>query len=653
MKNLLNYIILPKERSAGELKHVSNINRIALLVAYLHIPAFMLVAYLCGTGVSNALILSALVLFGPTVAYKTLDDPRALSMVFGFTSMCLGAVLVHLGQSSVQIEMHFHFFVFLALLAVYGNPLTVLVAAVTVALHHSLFWFFFPSSVFNYDAQLWVVGVHALFVVLESIASCFIARSFFDNVIGLEKILDQRTAQLNSMNRDMKLILDNTFQGFITVDLQGNVSAERSKIVDEIFGRKSDELFWEWFEGEEEGIGKDIKMGFENLLDQFNPELLTLQQLPKIMKKDGHVYTLEYQPIRERGNIKVILVIITNITAEIAQKESEKNKQELLRVFECINRDRYGFVEFLEDAEKLITRLLNQSATLEEVKRDIHTLKGNAGAFGISSLFDLCYEIENHLDTKQAFVPRDREQLEATWKGLMSSFSKYLGEDHEEFVQVTAAELSDLIKEADHFSTKEIKSRLHQWYYEPVRFKMRRYSQQAERIAKRLGIKGFTVSFKDHSIRTPQALWNGFWGAFVHVIRNALDHGLSDFVPADGGTPCLQLETKVVDKRFQISVHDNGKGIDWVLVAEKAAKLGLANESKEDLKEALFADGFTTREVLSDLSGRGVGLSAIRNECLALGGKIEVHSEKNMGTTIVFEFPLNSLYEEKIELLAS
>src|SRR6202042_3083434 len=104
------------------------------------------------------------------------------------TSMFMGGLLVHFGQGPMQIEMHFYFFVSLALLAVYANPLIIIAAATTVALHHLVLYLFLPRSAFNYEASLLAVSVHALFVALESIAACFVARTFFENVGGLEKI---------------------------------------------------------------------------------------------------------------------------------------------------------------------------------------------------------------------------------------------------------------------------------------------------------------------------------------------------------------------------------------------------------------------------------------------------------------------------------
>jgi len=59
----------------------------------------------------------------------------------------------------------------------FANPAVNIVAAATVALHHLIVWWLLPTSVFNYNAQWWVVLVHATFVVLETIASCYIPAS--------------------------------------------------------------------------------------------------------------------------------------------------------------------------------------------------------------------------------------------------------------------------------------------------------------------------------------------------------------------------------------------------------------------------------------------------------------------------------------------
>ena len=229
MRKLLDIIILPKGISSFESSYLRKLNRIALIFFALHVPVFTLVAWANQTRPTVAAILTTLTLLGPAAAYFTFDNPRHTSVVHGIAAMFMGALLVHFGQGPAQIEMHFYFFALIAMCAVFGNPMVIVAATIAVALHHFVIWLVLPASVFNYDAHLWVVGIHALFVVLEATATCFIARSFFDNVIGLEKIVQTRTIELADKNRDMRVLLDNVEQGFLTMDRRGVLAPQRSR----------------------------------------------------------------------------------------------------------------------------------------------------------------------------------------------------------------------------------------------------------------------------------------------------------------------------------------------------------------------------------------------------------------------------------------
>src|ERR1043166_5296359 len=178
MRWLYNYLILPREITDYERAYLRRMNRIALVFFYLHVPVFIGVARLAGTSIAQAAVLTPLVLLGPTIAYAAFSNPRWVSVVYGFTAMVMAGLLVHLGQGPMQIEMHFYFFVLIALLVVFGNPVVILVAAATVALHHFLVWLVIPVSVFNYQASFWTVVVHALFVSLGSGAALFVAPAF-------------------------------------------------------------------------------------------------------------------------------------------------------------------------------------------------------------------------------------------------------------------------------------------------------------------------------------------------------------------------------------------------------------------------------------------------------------------------------------------
>lgn len=200
---ILRYIVLPSGSSHFEREYLTRVNRIALWFFAAHVPVFALIALFNSTGPALAVVLTSTVMIGPLLAVRYLDSQRSISVVMGVTAMFMGGLLVHFGQGPMQIEMHFYFFVLLALCAVFANPLVVVIAAATVAVHHLVLWFVLPTSVYNYDAPLWVVAVHAVFVVLEAIAACFIAREFFDKVVELEQHIQERTLQLSVTNAEL------------------------------------------------------------------------------------------------------------------------------------------------------------------------------------------------------------------------------------------------------------------------------------------------------------------------------------------------------------------------------------------------------------------------------------------------------------------
>ena len=195
---LKDYLFLPAEITPFERAHLARTHSVAWWFFVAHVPVLTLIAAFNGTQPLLIAALSGLTLLGPVLAKRAITNPRHMSAVYGITAMAMGAILVTAGRGPMTIEMHFYFFVLLALLSVFGDPMAVITAAVTVALHHLALWALYPQAIFNYDAPVWAVLVHALFVVLESVGAVYVARSFFDNVIGLDRIVQARTAALAS-----------------------------------------------------------------------------------------------------------------------------------------------------------------------------------------------------------------------------------------------------------------------------------------------------------------------------------------------------------------------------------------------------------------------------------------------------------------------
>jgi two-component system chemotaxis sensor kinase CheA len=136
----------------------------------------------------------------------------------------------------------------------------------------------------------------------------------------------------------------------------------------------------------------------------------------------------------------------------------------------------------------------------------------------------------------------------------------------------------------------------------------------------------------------------------VHLVRNSLDHGLEP--PADraaAGKPAtgtLEISAHHAGGNVIITVKDDGRGIDPRKVAEKAAKKGLIAADAVDgidvpkAVELLFHPGFSTAETTSDISGRGVGMDAVRSAIRELGGEVVVTSEPGKGTVNEIRLPL-------------
>jgi len=133
-----------------------------------------------------------------------------------------------------------------------------------------------------------------------------------------------------------------------------------------------------------------------------------------------------------------------------------------------------------------------------------------------------------------------------------------------------------------------------------------------------------------------------------HIIRNAIDHGIEtpEERKAQGkpeqATICLWASQK--GNHVVIEIKDDGKGINPELIRAKAIKKKLINANAElsrtDVYDLVFLSGFSTRDEVSELSGRGVGMDVVKNNISALSGMIEIDSEVGKGTNIAITLPI-------------
>ncbi|WP_373229572.1 chemotaxis protein CheW [Cohnella sp.] len=136
----------------------------------------------------------------------------------------------------------------------------------------------------------------------------------------------------------------------------------------------------------------------------------------------------------------------------------------------------------------------------------------------------------------------------------------------------------------------------------------------------------------------------------VHLIRNAVDHGIEPFVERIKlGKPeigTVHLRAFHSGNHVFIEIEEDGKGINRPRVLETAIKRGVVtaeeakNLSDDEVNMLIFAAGFSTADKVSDISGRGVGLDVVKSKITSLGGHVSVHSTLGTGTKFSIQLPL-------------
>lgn len=136
----------------------------------------------------------------------------------------------------------------------------------------------------------------------------------------------------------------------------------------------------------------------------------------------------------------------------------------------------------------------------------------------------------------------------------------------------------------------------------------------------------------------------------LHMIRNAADHGIEtpEERVAAGKSPRGIVKVAAAQEGGQITVliTDNGRGLDFVRIREKAVRLGLVSPtdvlkmSDQQVARFIFHAGFTTAAQVTNISGRGVGMDVVRTNIEQMGGSVEVRSAMGQGTTVQIKIPL-------------
>ena len=183
----------------------------------------------------------------------------------------------------------------------------------------------------------------------------------------------------------------------------------------------------------------------------------------------------------------------------------------------------------------------------------------------------------------------------------------------------------------------------------PVDIVLARFPRLVRDLSTKLG-KDVELELVGRDTELDRTVVDALGDPLVHLIRNAVDHGLEPpEVRLAAGKPRvgkLTIEARHAGSNVVIEVRDDGRGIDAAAIARKAVDRGMIDPSQAaviDQRTAidlLFAAGLSTAESTSDVSGRGVGMDAVRAGVRELGGEVLLESVPGHGTTATIRLPL-------------
>lgn len=486
------------------------------------------------------------------------------------------------------------------------------------------------------------------------------------------KTIDEKNSELSIFAEKISTLLNNTGEGFLTID--------RSLVIDSEYSKECITLLGEQI------AGKDIStilfssnqkrdLFYEAINDALDQEDEALQEciislLPSEVELNSLVLKIEYRVLDN----KRVMLIISNITTQKELEHRIKEEQEALKMIVEIVSDSEIFFDlkreyeaFMKNSSKLVDTALDANTNLNNIYREVHTFKGTFSQLYMQNMVNFLHNLESRLshliynnitsnkeiidiiadhDFKKPFVREMRRIEEILGSEFLEDAnyikidSNYLGELQDKILSFLTSTDQKVVPYRDIFSKILHLTRVR------LVSQLRPYATMSEQLATRLDKSIYPLIIEgDETLYVSQDL-KPFLKSLVHIFRNSIDHGIEE---AQTRLEAGKDEIGRISCKFEklgssliIEIADDGAGIDKQKVITKALQNGivfeedLSNLSDNDIFALIFRDHLSTKDVTSDISGRGVGLSATRAELDAIGGKMQVKSTLGVGSTFTF-----------------
>ena len=497
-----------------------------------------------------------------------------------------------------------------------------------------------------------------------------------ETIEGINKDLDRKVIEKTSAIRSL---FDNAEQGFLSIKEDLKVESEYSFKCCEIFGcdiscKSLPKLIGGEDTEQEEYINTLLQKVFM-LKDEAKREVY-LSLLPKELAIGDKLINIGYKMLDSHTEASELacMLILTDITDKNLLEMKLEHEQSILKMCVKVVTNHNDFVDVVIDyrdfCENRIAKIVNYGAEVEnryaELFRVVHTFKGTFAYFEMQNIanklhdfetkiYNLSTEGQGHEDLAGLFHDNRPEE----WlKEDFAILGDVLGKRYLKLDKLVVAEESKL-KEIENrilasFTGSEsvtLVKDIRKLRYRSIKDMLGHYPGYCIRISERLKkpLKEFEIQGSE--IEVDPEIYMELSKVMIHIFRNMVDHGIEP--PEErirkGKSELGNIKCSILAKedRIEIFAGDDGAGIDIERVKTIAVEKGLiapeeaASTSCEEILQLLFTDGFTTVNEITELSGRGVGLAAVKGEVMRLKGSIEVKTKKGIGTSFHITVPIS------------
>jgi two-component system, chemotaxis family, sensor kinase CheA len=480
----------------------------------------------------------------------------------------------------------------------------------------------------------------------------------------LESIVQKRTAEIQNLNVLMKALLDSLNQAFFVFDQNGVCAPLYSKACLDILElNPSGQKIWDVLK-----IAPAKVEGFKNWLFTVYSEMLPFEDLkplgPDQIPHESKSVSLDYFPIRDQdGKIEKIVCVGSDVTdLVLAKAQAEQDREKVQSILKMIQNKKELRMFLLETKNQLVgmnqefNELKNNPGhSRDSMLRILHTIKGGAATFSYNSLKETAHHLEEMMLSKDNLSPTSAKSLELKNKIETESASIFA------FYKEVFGDLNPKDEDQILFNSSEIKALLalpklsdvknfieEKVYFQPVKNLVSQFPIVIEKTAQLLEKSIHPLIVKNESTLVPNKMFDSFFNSFIHVLRNSVDHGVEKAKLRQnlGKDPygTLSLEFSIVEqggKFLQVKYRDDGQGINPSRIRAKLIKNRIPHShlSDDQVIYFIFNPSFSTRDEVTETSGRGVGLDAVKYEVDQLGGSIKINTELGKYTEFVFLLP--------------